>query len=285
MFLKIMKKTIFVFLLLHFSLAGFAQSKKIDIANMLCSYVYEYLTDTLLEKQQRREDLLYLQIGNETSKCYSYYTYQCDSLMVTPNGDKLWDGFLSEAIRKGLKGKQLRNAIPHRRMSATIYKNYPQEKVTVTDFLLGQYYLYEDSLNSQEWNIENDSVKFVLGHECQKATCDFRGRQWTAWFALDVPINDGPWKFCGLPGLIMEVYDKGNQYYFSINGIQKVNATPITFGILDKDFKYFQKTNRKDFLSSKYKYLKNQNSINEASTGISLGIADEALKYDLIERE
>lgn len=267
------------------SLIGFAQSKKIDTANILCSYTYEYLTDTLSGNQQRKEDLLYLQIGNETSKCYSYYTYQCDSLMATPNGDKLWDGFLSEAIRKGLKGKQLYNAIPHRRMTATIYKNYPRGKVSITDFLLGQYYLFEDSLNTQKWNIESDSMKIVLDHECQKATCIFRGRQWTAWFALDVPISDGPWKFCGLPGLIMQAYDEGKQYYFCINGIQKVNATPITFGIQDKNFKHFQKTNRKDFLLLKYKYLKNQNSINEASTGISLGIVDEAPKYDLIERE
>lgn len=66
--------------------------------------------------------------------------------------------------------------------------------------------------------------------------------------------------------------------------MQQVSATPITFGILDKDFKHFQKTDRKDFLLSKYRYLRNQNSINEASTGISLGSVDEALKYDLIEK-
>lgn len=280
-----MKRKCVAFLFLTFCLVGFAQNKKIDTANMLCSYVYEYLTDTLSRDQQRKKDLLYLQIGSACSKCYSYYTYQCDSLMAAPNGDKQWDSFLTEAIGKGLKGKQLHNVIPHRRMTATIYKNYPQGKVTVTDFLLGQYYLYEDSLNSQEWNMESDSMKIVLGHECQKATCYFRGRQWTAWFALDVPISDGPWKFCGLPGLIMEVSDKGKQYYFCINGMQQVSAIPITFGILDKDFKHFQKTNRKDLLLSKYKYLKNQNIINEASTGISLGNADEALKYDLIERE
>ena len=120
-----MKRKCFIFLFLTFYLIGFAQNKKIDTANMLCSYVYEYLTDTLTGEQQRKEDLLYLQIGAECSKCYSYYTYQCDSLMASPNGDKLWDSFLTEAVGKGLKGKQLYNAIPHRRMSATIYKNYP----------------------------------------------------------------------------------------------------------------------------------------------------------------
>lgn len=67
--------------------------------------------------------------------------------------------------------------------------------------------------------------------------------------------------------------------------MQQVSATPITFGVLDKEFKRFQKTTRKDFLQSKYKYLKNRNSINEASTGISLGGSDETLNYDLIEKE
>lgn len=95
---------------------------------MLCSYVYEYLTDTLSGEQQRKEDLLYLQIGAECSKCYSYYTYQCDSLMAFPNGDKLWDSFLTEAIGKGLKGRQLRNAIPHRRMTATIIRIIRKER-------------------------------------------------------------------------------------------------------------------------------------------------------------
>ena len=234
-----MERKCFIFLFLTFYLIGFAQNKKIDTANMLCSYVYEYLTDTLSGEQQRKEDLLYLQIGAECSKCYSYYTYQCDSLMASPNGDKLWDSFLTEAIGKGLKGRQLHNAIPHRRMTATIYKNYPQGEMTITDFLLGQYYLYGDSLNAQEWNMENDSTKMVLGHECQKATCCFRGRQWTALFALDVPVSDGPWKFCGLPGLIMEVYDRGKQYYFCINGMQQVSAKTVTFGVPNPDLLFW----------------------------------------------
>ena len=50
---------------------------------------------------------------------------------------KQWDSFLTEAIGKGLKGRQLRNAIPHRRMTATIYKNYPQGEMTITDFPVG----------------------------------------------------------------------------------------------------------------------------------------------------
>ena len=50
-----MKRKCFVFLFSVFSLLGLAQNKKIDTANMLCSYVYEYLTDTLSGNNSARK--------------------------------------------------------------------------------------------------------------------------------------------------------------------------------------------------------------------------------------
>ena len=61
------------------------------------------------------------------------------------------------------------------------------------------------------------------------ATSDFRGRHWTAWFATDIPVSDGPWKLGGLPGLILEAYDKGHQYTFTAVGLERVAEEPIVF--------------------------------------------------------
>ena len=61
------------------------------------------------------------------------------------------------------------------------------------------------------------------------ATADFRGRRWTAWFATDIPVSDGPWKLGGLPGLILEAYDKGHQYTFTAVGLERVAKEPIVF--------------------------------------------------------
>lgn len=58
-----------------------------------------------------------------------------------------------------------------------------------------------------KWSIESDTLS-ILGHNCQKASVLFAGRKYTAWFALDIPVGDGPWKFWGLPGLIMHVEDE-----------------------------------------------------------------------------
>ena len=61
------------------------------------------------------------------------------------------------------------------------------------------------------------------------ATSDFRGRRWTARFATDIPVSDGPWKLGGLPGLILEAYDKGHQYTFTAVGLERVAEEPIVF--------------------------------------------------------
>lgn len=280
---KMKKKVMFLLLALS-PLLLFAKQEVIDQAYLKCSYAYTYEQDTLLHQAQPREDLLYLQIGHKVSKCYSYYTYQSDSLAMSDDFDKAYDNLIQTAIQRGLKGAALHNAIPHKRMTTVVYKNYPEGKSTVTDFMLSQYYIYADDLNLQDWNIE-DSTKVIMGHECQKATCDFRGRKWTAWFATDVPVSDGPWKLCGLPGLVMEAYDKGYQQHFLINGLQQVSDEPIEFGILDKKAKKPQSISRKDFNKSLIHYLRNQNSINEAATGISLGSTDGKFNRDLLERD
>lgn len=54
-----------------------------------------------------------------------------------------------------------------------------------------------------------------------KATCTFRGREYTAWFCVDIPISNGPWKFGGLPGLILKVYDKDHLFVFESIEIEK----------------------------------------------------------------
>ena len=280
-----MKKNVILLLaLMLLPLSLFAKQEVIDKAYMKCSYYYKWEFDTLEHKDAPREDLLYLQVGSHVSKCFSYYTYQCDSLLSTPDGEKEWTQLLHSAIKSGFKGSDLRASFPHKCMNTVVYKNYPEGKVTVHDYLSSQYYVYEDDLNPQNWNIE-DSTKTVLGHECQKATCDFRGRQWTAWFATDVPISDGPWKFGGLPGLVMEVYDKGRQQYFCINGLQKVDNEPIEFGILDKRCKKPQKITRKEFNKAEIHEARNQNAVIEAQTGISLGASDTKCHRDLLERD
>lgn len=67
----------------------------------------------------------------------------------------------------------------------------------------------------QNWKI-GDSVKTINGFVVQNATLEYGGRNWIAWFCKEIPFPYGPYKFNGLPGLIMELYDTKKNYYFSV---------------------------------------------------------------------
>lgn len=47
------------------------------------------------------------------------------------------------------------------------------------------------------------------------------GRKWTAWFTAEIPIQDGPYKFHGLPGLIVKIEDEAKSHSFELKGISK----------------------------------------------------------------
>ena len=259
-----MKTIVYTLLLASLAVQAAAREPVLDRAHMKCLYRYVYTFDT------------------EVSKCYSYDTFQSDSLQLTPDGAKVWTELFRRAIEKdGIYGD-----FPHVRMSTYVYKNYPTGQMTITDRISSQSYRYVDSLHAQTWTM-GDSTREVLGYTCQQATADFRGRHWTAWFATDIPVSDGPWKLGGLPGLILEAYDEGQQHVFTAVGLERVKDEPIIFNQKDGHNRRFEPTNRMDFLRMERRFLMDSNSFIQMETGIDL-LGDEpnqVMRYDLLERD
>ena len=275
-----MKTIVSILLLTSLTVQATAREPMIDRAHMKCLYRYVYTFDTL--KNELRDDLLILQIGKEVSKCYSYYTFQCDSLRRTPDGAKVW----SELFRRATEKDGIYGDFPHVRMSTYVYKNYPTGQMTITDRISLQDYCYVDSLHTQTWTM-GDSTREVLGYTCQQATADFRGRRWTAWFTTDIPISDGPWKLGGLPGLILKAYDERQQHVFTAVGLERVKDEPIIFNQQDGRNRRFEPTNRLEFLRMERRFLMDSNSFIQMETGIDL-FGDEpnqVMRYDLLERD
>lgn len=112
----------------------------------------------------------------------------------------------------GMRQWKKRNTVDY-----IIRKNFKENKFhNVLSFAFPKQHL-EESLNL-DWEIlpEQDSI---LGLVCYRATTEYGGRKYNAWFAPSIPIPDGPYVFSGLPGLIMKVSDEKDWFTFSIKSI------------------------------------------------------------------
>jgi len=78
---------------------------------------------------------------------------------------------------------------------------------------------YQSKLPQFKWQLTNQT-KTILGYKVKKANLNYKGRHYTAWYAPDVAVTDGPYKFWGLPGLIFEIYDDKDDYHFTVSGIE-----------------------------------------------------------------
>ena len=101
--------------------------------------------------------------------------------------------------------KDLSKSFQMPKFAYKITKEYPTMKVNFSERMLNSVFGYNEEPKFN-WKISNDKQK-IGEYEAQKATTEFGGRKWTAWFTESIPFPDGPYKFSGLPGLIVKIED------------------------------------------------------------------------------
>jgi GLPGLI family protein len=175
----------------------------------------------------RRADIFYLLLGKTLSKFQSRGEQAADSLLAA-----------ADAVSFNQANAQLMvdkvRYLPRSQAHYIIYKTaghlYFDDRVGTT------HYRYEEPAGALSWTI-TPATATVAGYACQQATASYGGRQWEAWFTRAVPVSDGPYKFSGLPGLIVKVNDTRQSYVFELAGLAKPTAerlitlpkkTPIT---------------------------------------------------------
>ena len=136
-----------------------------------------------------------------------------------------------------------------------------------------------------DWIFTSDTLT-VLGYLCKKATCSFRGRDYTAWYAPDIPLSNGPWKFNGLPGLILKVEDADRDYSFECTALYRVGwKSPIYLSKRKKDIE----TTREKFRQAEKAAMNNPNAVigNSGLVTVPKGekIVTKILPYNPIELE
>lgn len=82
-------------------------------------------------------------------------------------------------------------------------------------------YKFKEKLDFDWKLINKDTV--IGGYSCKKAVMNYSGRQWNAWYASEIPLSVGPYKFRGLPGLIMNIKDSDSIFNFTVSEIKKGN--------------------------------------------------------------
>lgn len=98
-----------------------------------------------------------------------------------------------------------------------LYKNIQSKKYIEEKESYSKKYLVKDDLVEIEWKITRES-KNILGINTQKATFEDEGMKLIAWYAPKLSFKNGPDKYWGLPGLILEL----EITYFDDSGGQSI---------------------------------------------------------------
>lgn len=180
-------------------------------------YDYKFVADST-DAGNMISEIMRLDVLPTGSKYYSQNVFLQDSIMDVRFKKQNGTG---ETINM--------DGTPQGIIKHKVYKTYPDFKINLINQIWPDFYNQTDD-RKIKWKILPNKEK-IGKWDCQKATTYFGGRQWTAWFASSIPIQDGPYKFHGLPGLIIKVSNQNETLVFELKGIHNIQKQN-----LDEDF-------------------------------------------------
>jgi len=198
-------KKISLALLLIIGFSSFAQNRFF--------YDYKFIPDST-DKANVLKEIMLLDIDKSGSKYYGQEKFTADStsqadlerqLKLSPNSISI-----SRNDKPGM-------------ITYKVTKQYPDFKTHLFTKISSDSYKIEED-KKPEWKILPDKQK-IGEYNAQKATTKYGGREWTAWFSTDLPFQDGPYKFYGLPGLIVKIEDKTGSHSLTLVGNKTIQTT------------------------------------------------------------
>lgn len=167
-----------------------------------------------------------LEIENSVAKSTIFYSMVIEKLPKLDslnNSDKGECKFCESSKSFVLKGED------------AYFYNYPDETYSSLISMQKRFYIKEVDI-MKDW-ILGDEQKEILGHKCQNAFITFKDRKYEVYFAKDIPLSFGPWKFKGLSGLILEAKSIDGKYSFYANSITSVNKKSVLENEIQKVIK------------------------------------------------
>ncbi|UOE38253.1 MULTISPECIES: GLPGLI family protein [Chryseobacterium] len=201
------------------------------------------------DKKDVKTENAYLDISGEKSLFYSENRIKRDSILRS--------NFQSGGER-GVNREQMESLRSN--INYSVEKDKKSQKTTFKDRIGRDIYAYEED-RPLDWKVLAETTK-IGDYKVQKAETEFAGRKWTAWFTTDLPYQDGPYKFTGLPGLIIKVEDSSGDYSFDLMKNYKISDFPEM-----NQFGNIIKLKRKDYLKQQEKFREDPMSFLAAGRG------------------
>ncbi|GEN72065.1 GLPGLI family protein [Chryseobacterium lathyri] len=201
-------------------------------------------------KSDIKTENAYLDISAEKSLFYSENRYKRDSILQKAFQGGGGRGSVSREQMEGVRTN----------INYSVEKDKASQKTYFKDRIGRDVYVYEED-RPLNWKMSSETTK-IGDYKVQKATTDFAGRTWTAWFTTDLPYQDGPYKFGGLPGLIVKAEDDKGDYSFDLMKNYKI-AEIVTLS----QFGNTLKVKRSDYLKQQEKFKTDPMSFMQSGGG------------------
>ena len=185
----------------------------------ILSVTYDVYYQRVMEVPKQEKDIMRLDIGRHSSQFVSLIDewVRENNVLMVKNSPYTKQGYRS--------------------MDYRVFKNTPKQGYQYFTHSPGWISTRDKTDSLFTWELmEGDTT--VCEYSCKKAQTTFRGRTWTVWYTLDLPYSDGPWKFCGLPGLVLHAYESEGYFRFNCIGIEEGDGHEIKLrtpksGLLD----------------------------------------------------
>ncbi len=234
----------------------------IDTALIHVKYKTRYCIDTISGRYI--EEMSMLEIGYNLSKFQHFKNFVKDSLSYRK--DNSWKHDIVAGAPYPLS------------LFEIIYIDKNSREVTTTNSIYIQNISYEEKYIEPIWKMDFSETTQILGYTCYKATCDYYGRTYTAWFTTEISSDRGPWKLSGLPGLIVKAEDAKGHYSFEAVGIYQT-VEPM----LRMDLSYLNAT-RKQYFNAKKLFITNPTRAKELYfLNKTSGVISSGIKHDIRE--
>jgi GLPGLI family protein len=240
-------------------LLGNAQTK-VSI-NLRLTYKYTYISDST-KPLQTKSDLMYLDIVSDTGSIY--YSKDVDEKRKLLEKDEF---LINEMIKSGSIDGSKFAKYSSEGVDDIVIKKYSTNELTFGTWV-GLHFYYSETFSGQNWEYMPDTST-ITGFACQKAICRYGNRTYNAWFSKTVDITDGPWKFSGLPGVIVKIFDTQNYFLYELQDIKLITEQPFT---LQLDSKEYKKTAKKDLLRLMKEYFEDEMGTIQRVANFSSGV-------------